>query len=286
MEKVIVLGATGTVGTAVLKGLQNKNVEVFAGVKSEKDFDKVSQYGATPVILNFTDQENLNQAFQGKDRVFLVTPLMQNPGAVTQMVINASKINGVKHIVRSTAAGADINGQIQISRWAGADEDLIKASGLNYTILRPYSFLQNFITFYSQTIKQNNSFYLPLGDAKLNMIDINDLGEVVAIALTNDEHFGKIYELSGQTYSNELLAETLSKVLGRKIAYVDVPEEKARESMLSNHMPEWMVDSLMELNYLIKQGWTAGYSNDYKNLTGKEYTSAETFFENNKQAFL
>ncbi len=286
MEKVIVLGATGTVGTAVIKGLQNKNVEVFAGVKSEKDFERVSQYGATPIILNFTDQESLNLAFQGKDRVFLVTPLMQNPQTVTQMVINASRINGVKHIVRSTAAGADINGQIQISRWAGACEDLIKASGINYTIIRPFSFLQNFINFYSQTIKQYNSFYLPTGDAKLSMLDINDLGEVVSITLTSDEHFSKIYELSGQTYSNELLAETLSKVLGRKITYIDVPEEKAKESMLSYHMPDWMIDSLMELNYIIKQGWTAGYSDDYKNLTGKEYTSAETFFENNKQAFL
>jgi uncharacterized protein YbjT (DUF2867 family) len=286
MEKIIVLGATGNIGTAVLKNLHHKNIEVFAGVQSEKDFEKVTQFGATPVIVNFTDQESLNKALQGKDRVFLVTPLMQNPEAITQMVINASKLNGIKHLVRSTASGADSNGHIQMARWAGASEDLIKASGLNYTIVRPYSFLQNFINFHSQTIKQYNGFYLPTGDANLSMLDINDLGEVVAIVLTSDEHFGKTYELSGQTYTNEILAETLSEVLERRITYIDVPEEKAKESMLTNQMPEWMVNAMMELNYITKQGWTAGYSNDYKNLTGKEYTSAETFFENNKQAFL
>jgi uncharacterized protein YbjT (DUF2867 family) len=286
MEKVIILGATGNIGTAVIKNLQNKNIEVFAGVQSEKDFEKVSQFGATPIIVNFTDQESLNEALKERDRVFLVTPLMQNPEAVTQMVINASKQNGVKHLVRSTASGADSKGQIQMARWAGASEDLIKASGLNYTILRPYSFLQNFINFHSQTIKQYNGFYLPTGDAKLSMLDINDLGEVAAIALTSEDHYGKTYELSGQTYSNEILADTLSKVLDKKITYIDVPEEKAKESMLSNQMPEWMVNAMMELNYITKQGWTAGYSDDYKNLTGKEYTSAETFFANNKQAFL
>ncbi len=286
MEKVIVLGATGNIGTAVIKNLQNKNIEVFAGVQSEKDFEKVSQFGATPIIVNFTDQESLNEALKNKDRVFLVTPLMQNPEAVTQMVINASKLNGIKHLVRSTASGADSNGQIQMARWAGASEDLIKASGLSYTILRPYSFLQNFINFHSQTIKQYNGFYLPTGDAKLSMLDINDLGEVAAIALTSDEHFGKTYELSGQTYTNETLAETLSKVLDKKVSYIDIPEEKAKESMLTNQMPEWMVNAMMELNYITKQGWTAGYSDDYKNLTGKEYTSAATFFENNKQAFI
>jgi uncharacterized protein YbjT (DUF2867 family) len=116
LEQVIVLGATGNIGTAVLKNLQNRNVEVFAGVQSEKDFEKVSQFGAIPLIVNFTDQESLNQALKGKDRVFLVTPLMQNPEAVTQIVINAAKQNGVKHLVRSTASGADskwLVGQVQ-----------------------------------------------------------------------------------------------------------------------------------------------------------------------------
>lgn len=285
MEKIIVLGATGNIGTAVLKNLQNKSVTVFAGVQSEKDIGKVAQYGAIPTLVNFKNQESLNEALADKDRVFLVTPLMQNPDAVTQMVINAAKLNGVKHLVRSTASGADSNGHIQMARWAGASEDLIKASGLNFTILRPYSFLQNFINYHSYTIKNYNGFYLPTGNAKLSMVDINDLGEVAAIALTSDAHFGKIYELSGQTYTNEGLADILSQVVGRKITYIDVPEEKAKESMLSNQMPEWMVEAMMELNYITKQGWTAGYSDDYKNLTGKEYTSAETFFQNNKQAF-
>ncbi len=286
MENVIVLGATGNIGTAVLKNLQNRNVEVFAGVQSEKDFEKVSQFGAKPITVNFTDQESLNQALQGKHRVFLVTPLMQNPEVVTQMVIIASKPNGLKHLVRSTASGADSNGQIQMARWAGVSEDLIRASGLNYTIVRPYSFLQNFINFHSQTIKEYGGFYLPNGNANLSMLDINDLGEIVAIALTSNDHFGKTYDLSGLTYTNQGLAETLSAILEKKITYIDVPEEKAKESMLSNHMPEWMVNAMMELNYIIKQGWTAGYSDDFKNITGREYTSAETFFKNNKQAFL
>ncbi len=286
MEKVIILGATGNIGTAVLKNLQGSNVEVFAGVQAEKDFGKVSQFGAKPVIVNFQNQESLNEALKGKNRVFLVTPLMQNPESVTKMVINAAKLNGVKHFVRSTASGADSNGQIQMARWAGLSEDLIKASGLKYTIVRPYSFLQNFVNYHSQTIKNYNDFYLSVGNAKASLLDINNLGEVVAIVLTNENHFGKTYELSGLNYTNEELAEKLSHILGRKISYIDVPEEKAKESMLSNHMPEWMINAMMELNYVTKQGWTAGYSDDYKNITGKEYTSAETFFQNNKSLFL
>lgn len=286
MENVIVLGATGNIGTAVLKNLQNSHMEVFAGVQTEKDFAKVSRWGAKPLIVNFTNQTSLNQALTGKHRVFLVTPLMQNPEEVTKMVIDAAKLNGLKHIVRSTASGANSNGQIQMARWAGASEDMIKNSGLNYTLIRPYSFLQNFINFYSQSIQEQNSFYLPVGHANLSMLDINDLGEVAAIVLNSYDHFGKTYELSGLTYTNHDLAEALSKVLGKKISYFDISEEEAKESMLASHMPVWMVNAMMELYYLTKQGWAAGYSQDFKNITGKEYTSAETFFTHNKQAFL
>ena len=286
MEKVLVLGATGNIGKAVLKNLQNKNLEVFAAVQSEKDFETVAAFAAKPIILDFNQQEELNLALQAKDRVFLVTPLMLNPEKITEMVIRAAQLNGLKHLVRSTAAGADSQGQIQMARWAGASEDLIKASGLNYTILRPHSFLQNFINFHSHTIREQGNFYLPIGDASFAMLDINDLGELAALALSSEEHYGKTYELSGLTYTNQALAETLSKVLNKTINYVDVPEDMAKQSMLSNHLPEWLVNAMMELNYIIKQGWTATYSEDFKNITGKEYTDAETFFIQHKQAFL
>jgi len=286
MEKIIVLGATGNIGTAVLKNLQNRNVDVYAGVRAESDFERVRRFGATPIIVNFTNQESLNKVLEGKQRVFLVTPLMQNPEAITQMVIKAAKINNLKHLVRSTAAGADSNGQIQMAKWAGASEDLIKSSGLNYTLLRPFNFLQNYVNYHSQTIKEHSGFYAPNGDAKLALLDVNDLGEIAAIALTSDAHYGKTYELSGLAYNNAEIAETLSSTLDKKISYIDIPEEKAKESMLSNQMPEWMVNAMMELNYIIKQGWTAAYSEDFKSITGKEYTSAQTFFENNRNAFV
>ncbi|NLR91417.1 SDR family oxidoreductase [Flammeovirga agarivorans] len=286
MEKIIVLGATGNIGTAVLKNLQNKNVEVFGGVRSERDFKKVQQFNAKPVLVNFTDQDSLNQALKGKQRIFLVTPLMQNPEFITQLVINSAIENNVKHFVRSTALGADVDGQIQMARWAGKSEELIKASGINYTFVRPNNFLQNFINFHSQTIKEHSGFYLPNGAAKLGMVDINDIAEVISIALTSESHYNQAYNLSGLALTNNEYANIISEVTNKKVSYIDVPEDKARESMLSNGMPVWMVNAMMELNYIMKQGWTAEYSEDFKKVTGREYTSAKTFFESNKNYFI
>ena len=158
--------------------------------------------------------------------------------------------------------------------------------GVNYTILRPTSFLQNFINYHSHTIKEHSGFYAPVGDAKYAMVDINDLGEIAALALTTDDHFGKTYELGGLSYNNEEIANSLSEIIGKKVSYIDIPDEKAKESMLSNQMPEWMVNAMMELNHIIKQGWATGYSEDFKSITGRDYTDAQTFFENNKNTFV
>lgn len=285
MEKIVILGSTGNIGQVVLKNLQDKNVEVFAGVRNEKDFEKVSKYDATPVVVDFTNLDSLNQTLEGKNRVFLVTPLIQNPEKITQNVISSSKLNNIKHFVRSTAAGANSKGQIQMARWAGMSEDLIKDSDVNFTIIRPHNFLQNFINYHSHSIKQNNSFYIPNGKAKVSLLDINDMGEAVSKILTSEKYFGKTYELSGLAYTNNEIADILSKILGRNIAYIDVSEKDAKESLLSMNMPEWMVNAMMELNYIIKQGWSENYTEDFKNITGKEYTSAETFFEANKGLF-
>ncbi len=285
MENILVIGSTGTIGSAVLKNLQNKNVNVFAGVHSEKDIPKVEPY-AEAVPLDFNSPETLDQAMQGKDRVFLVTPLMQDPDKITQLVADAAQKHNVKHIVRSTAAGADVNASIAMGRWAGASEEVIKASGLDWTILQPHSFLQNFISANSYTIKNQDVYYLPLGDARLAQLDVDDLGKVAALVLTSDDHFGKTYELSGLTYTSVELAEIMSEVFGRKITYVDAPEADVRAGLLSYNLPEWMVDCLMEFYNIIKLGWTNTYSEDYKKITGEEYTSAKTFFENNKSVFM
>jgi len=285
MEQIIILGATGNIGTEVLKSLKSKSVEVFAGVQSENKFNKVSELGATPIIVNFEKQESLNAALKGMDRVFLVTPMMQNPETITQNVINAVRQNGIKHFVRSTAAGADSKNSVQMLRWAGASEDLLKNSDINYTIVRPATFLQNFINFMAYTIKTQNAFYAPFGNSKLSYLDLIDFGDGVAEILTSENHYGKSLNFSGNTYTMPDLAETLCSVLDRKISYVDITEEMTKKSMLEMHIPEWMVNAMLELYSITKQGLTNAFSEDFRTITGKDYTDAKSFFDRNKMLF-
>jgi uncharacterized protein YbjT (DUF2867 family) len=285
MEKIIVLGATGTIGKAVLAALQPTQTEVYAGVRNPENVSASTLSGAVPIQLDFTKAEDLDRGLQGMDRVFLVTPLMQQPEWVTQLVLEAAKKNNIKHIVRSTALGADVDGAIEMSRWAGRSEERIKAAGIPYTFIRPNNFLENFINFHAQTIREYKGFYVPNGTAKVGMVSVADIAEVAVHALTSDAHMNKAYDLSGLALTNAEYAAALSEVLAEKISYIDVPEAKAKESMLSNGMPEWLVSAMMELYSIMKQGWTAAYSDDFKKVTGREYTTASSFFEKNKQVF-
>lgn len=172
-----------------------------------------------------------------------------------------------------------------MSRWAGRSEERIKAAGIPYTFIRPNNFLENFINFHAQTIREYKGFYVPNGTAKVGMVSVADIAEVAVHALTSDAHMNKAYDLSGLALTNAEYAAALSEVLAEKISYIDVPEAKAKESMLSNGMPEWLVSAMMELYSIMKQGWTAAYSDDFKKVTGREYTTASSFFEKNKQVF-
>jgi hypothetical protein len=81
------------------------------------------------------------------------------------------------------------------------------------------------------------------------------------------------------------LAEPLSGVLDRKISYVDIPEKKKKKSMLEMHIPEWMVNAMLELYSITKQGLTDAFSEDFRTITGKDYTNAKSFFDRNKMLF-
>ena len=94
--------------------------------------------------------------------------------------------------------------------------------------------MQNFVNFYSQTIRTKNEFYLHAGDVKFSFVDVRDVAAVAVKLLTKNgsQHDNKAYVLSGQeALSYTQGAEILSKETGKKISYIDIPEEDARKGL-------------------------------------------------------
>jgi uncharacterized protein YbjT (DUF2867 family) len=176
--------------------------------------------------------------------------LVENLVAAGTGAIRAAKEAGIRKIVRMSAQSAGADAAIQLGRWHYAVEKAVEDSGIPFTILRPANFMQNYLAFGTpETIKGQGAFYAPMGDAKISVIDTRDISSVAARVLVESGHGGKRYDLTGgESLSNQEIAEIISKALGRKITYVNIPPAKAAEAMAGSGMPPWLVAMLVELN--------------------------------------
>ena len=282
---ILVTGATGTIGSEVVKALAAKSgVTVRVGVRSAAKAEKLLAANVVPVDFDYDRPETIAAAVQGADRVFLLTPFSENQVALAKALIDAAKGAGVKHIVKLSAIGADMEPGIQLGRWHREVEKLVEASGIAYTVLRPGNFMDNFIN-YSPPGPDGN-IYLPFGTGAVSYIDARDIAAVAAAVLTEESHYGKAYDLTGpEAVTMTDVAKAIGEASGRDIHYVDVPEEAASKAMLDMHMPRWMVDAMMELHGICKAGYAGGISPLVEKLTGQKPRSFAQFARDRASAW-
>ncbi|WP_026461612.1 SDR family oxidoreductase [Adhaeribacter aquaticus] len=287
-DTILVTGATGTVGSEVVKALSGEDVNVRAGVHSLIKGDPLKAFPNVDLVhLEFENPELLKVAFTGVTKVFLVTPFTQNQQEVAKKMIDAAREAGVKQIVRLSAAGADAQPGIQLGRWHREVEEYLEQAGISFTILRPASFMQNFVHYSGETIRNNNGVYMPLGLGKVGYIDVRDIAAVARIVLTQSGHENKIYELTGPAaISVNDVAHAFTQATDRLITYVDVPEEAAAVAMRQHHMPEWMVQAMLELYSICKAGYAAQVTNTVAEITGTPPRSIDEFAQDYAEALI
>ncbi|WP_299825432.1 SDR family oxidoreductase [uncultured Pontibacter sp.] len=255
---ILVTGATGTVGREVVKQLSmyNGDIRVRAGVHSVIKGENLTRLPGVEIVeMDFEDKDSLQAAFTHVDKLFLITPFAKGQVHMAKTLVDEAKENGVKHIVKLSAMGADAEPPIMLGSWHREIEKYIEDSGIAYTFLRPASFMQNFVNYSASTIKSEGKVYLPTGDGKIGYIDVRDIAAVGVEVLTGEGHEGKIYELTGpEAISNGEAAQVLSEVTGKQVEFVDVPSDAARQAMIAQGAPDWMADAMIELYDVYKAG--------------------------------
>ena len=282
-KPILVTGATGTIGREVIRHLSQRNAAVRAAIrgpgKARAQFGNLVELTS----FDFEDTASYPVALRDVEKLFILPPLIPNQVEVTLALVNAAKSAGVRHIVKLSAIGADPAATFTIGKWHGQTDEHIRQSGLGFTLLRPNSFMQNFINYFPP---RDGVIYLPWGDGKASFVDTRDVGAVAAEALTGRGHEGATYELTGpEAFSIAEVARILSTVAGSEIRYGDVPEAAARDAMLEAHIPQWQVDALLELHAINKHGLWDGVSSDIGKVTGKPATSFLQFARDHAQTF-
>ena len=283
---VLITGATGRVGSALLDRLSDADVDLRVLSHDESKAQSLRNRGVDVIEGDFLKPETLGPALDQVTAVFLATPI--HPEQITQAtnVVQAANDSGTApRIVRLSVHQASHQAPTRNSRQHAVIEDALTSSGLPYTLLRPQSFMQNTLMTAS-TVATQGRIYQPMKDGRLGMIDARDIGAVAARVLTEEGHEGQTYTLTGPAaISFHDVARILSGILGREVSYVSIPLEKAKETMLARGISEWMADVLNEYANAHSAGYSDWTTDDVERLTDHPATSYQQFARDFAMAF-
>ena len=283
---ILVTGASGQVGRQVLEEVLKTGKPVKAMYRSAEDA-RIALAGVDAVIADFAGKASLAKALHGIDAIYLVCSPIPQLVELESNVIEACKQAGVGYVVLNSALGAGDYPK-SFPAWHRQVEDKLKASGLQYAIFRPNSFMQNVAAYNAPSIRAQGAFYSAMGDAKLSLIDVRDIAAIVAKALTNPTSFaGKTIELNGpEAFSYKEIAAKISRVAGRAVQFVNIPEAAQGKSMLDLGMPEWQVNALLELQqYYTVERKGGEVTPPIKDFLGRAPITLDQYLNENKEIF-
>ncbi len=286
-QNILITGATGSIGSELVKQLSAKNISFRAMVRAkDKATDLAASTGAQVIEGDFNDTPSIEKALEGIERAFLLTNSTDQAEKQQIAFVDAAAKAGVKHIVKQSQWAADKNSPVRFLRYHAAVENKIKESGIAYTFLRPNLFMQGLLSF-KQTIKEQGEFFAAIGEAKISIVDVRDIAAVALEALTTEGHENKIYNITGpEALTHQQMALYLSEALGKPIRFTDVPPDAMLQGLLAAHLPQWMAEGLIEDYAHYARGEASVIANDIANVTGKSPFDFKTFANDYKNAFL
>ena len=239
---ILVTGGTGTVGSHVVANLAAAGHDTRVLTRSP---EKVVTFpnGVKGAIGALSEPVTLGPAFEGVDRLFLLTPLAQDEVEQGLAGVEAARAAGVERIVFMSVHQADQ--ALRIPHFASKVEIVqgLERSGIPYTVLEPNSFYQNDVWF-RQPLMEFGVYPNPLGSVGLNRVDVRDIATAAVTALTEDGHEGEHYPVVGpEVWTGESSAQAWSAALGSGVIYGGDDVDRWAQAA-SAMMPDWLVADL------------------------------------------
>ena len=232
---ILVTGASGTIGSRVVRELRSRRVRVRALVHHralDPDLSDVDQ-----VHGDLADPTAIRQALGRTQAVFIACANGPDQVAMECGLIDAAHAAGVQRIVKLSAQGAEIGSPVAYWDWHARIEAHLERSGIPAAILRP-SFLMSNLFAAAPQLRHTGSLIAPAAGARITLIDPADVAAAAVEALLDARHDGRIHQLTGPVaVSYPDVAAELSAVVGSQVGYVNVPGEAARQYLIGAGVP-------------------------------------------------
>ena len=253
--KILVIGGTGNVGSKVISELLRRGASVRALVRKQ-DGVKVAN-GVETFVGDLLDPVSVNKALQGVDKLYLLNAVV--PDELTQGLIafDLAKRLKLQQIVYHSVFKVEAFKDVPHFASKLAIENALHEFDLPFTIIRPNYFYQNDLTI-KDALTKAGVYPMPLGTTGVSAVDVRDVAEAEAIALTGDGHIGKTYNVIGpDILSGDKIASIWSHLLGKQIRYAGHDMDAFEEEMRKN-APAWSAfDIRMMYQSYLERGFTA-----------------------------
>ena len=271
VQRVLVTGATGTVGRFLVQALSKMGATVRAASRATP---RPEQVMANPALewteLDFSRPESFAAALAEVDRLFLIpAPGDPEPQHVASAFLEAAQRSGVQRVVALSSMGVDLRPGSGLYRF----ENVVHAlpPPMTHTILRPNGFMQLFSSgVLGSMISHHGVLRAPAAAAQASYIDVRDVAGAAAAALLHGKYAAPGYTLTGGAAldAHEVL-RCISNTCGRELRYLAVDDEEARQLFVSTGLPVLRVERLMEFFELLRRGFCAPVKPSITELLGR-----------------
>jgi NAD(P)H dehydrogenase (quinone) len=281
---ILITGAEGNVGSAIVRNLMNmnnKNNYLFRlAVHNRQKAKEFEGKGFEIVDFDLNDTNLLSKILKGVERVWITPPnptkemkVGERSNLVLRFIDTVKQEKSVKFLLFGSVAGAETESTTFAKEFRQI-EKRIEQLGISYCFFRMATFIENLAGMQDQ-LKQGE-LPMPIHNGTYCPIALDDIGRAASWVLLNpDQHRNKAYLLTGpESVSGEQQANCLSKVLNRKIKFVDVPKDRMID-VFKKDMPQYQAEGMIEIYDLVAKGMLSKPSNDFKQITGQEGTRFE-----------
>jgi len=280
LPDLAVTGVTGAVGGRVARLLADAGHAQRLLVRDASRAPVLP--GAEPVTFtDYGDHDSVAEALQGVTTLFMVSAA-ENADRLGQHLtfVDAAAAAGVRHIVYTSFAGAAPDSTFTLGRDHFHTEERIKASGMDWTLLRDNLYL-DFAPF---MVGEDGVIRGPAGEGVVAAVTRDDVAASAAAVLADPaRHAGATYEMTGpEALTMAQVAETIARVQGRDVTFHDETVEEAYESRRRWEAPEWQYDAWVSTYTAIAAGEMAEVSDHVQRLTGRRPASLAEFLEHQR----
>ena len=288
--RILITGATGTVGGALLRALagahREGNIAVVAGARSAVKRERLAALGVEVVHLDYEDAASVRAAVAGAKRLFLATGYSVDMLVHSKTVLDAARDAGVEHVVHLGASGSDEQPYAHLI-WHAYVERYIEALGFGYTHLQPKTYMRNVLAAVRPGSTVLRQF---VGDACVAWIDPDDIAAVAQAALTDPAaHRKATYRLAVEALPMKEVAATIAAVTGIPFTYEARNPADLLAVLLKSGMESAYATSLARAIGAAARGEIPGLSevNDtVEKVTGRPGTRWIDFAARHRERFL